>query len=290
MTVQQIKNLVLIGLATDEELLETLVLKGGNAISLLERGKKQSLSRTSYDLDFSIENDFDGNLDEIKKRIETTIENTFKENELAIFDYSFNLRPSTPQDAVKDFWGGYNIQFKIASKEAYEKHKGNIDALRRNAVRILPNGSPKVEIEISKYEYVGKKMEVEVDGYIIYIYSPEMIVFEKLRAICQQHPQYAQIIPSHSPRPRARDFYDIYLISTLHSVDFDTDEAKRTIQSIFAAKKVPLEFIWLIRENSDIHRADWQSVVDTVSAKEDIKDFDFYLDYTLSKVEHITFP
>ncbi|MEJ0103129.1 MAG: nucleotidyl transferase AbiEii/AbiGii toxin family protein [Bacteroidota bacterium] len=117
--------------------------------------------------------------------------------------------------------------------------EGNLDKIRRGAIAIRPNQSSRVEIEISKYEYVGGKIEMEVEGHSFYIYSPQMIVFEKLRAICQQLPAYADIIPSHSPRPRARDFYDIHLICEQHKIDVNSPASKELVRLIFETKKVP---------------------------------------------------
>jgi len=282
MKIQEIKRLVLIALASDDLLVERLVLKGGNALELLESKKRSGISRASYDLDFSMKDDFDSELEEISDRIQFLLEQTFSERDHTIIDYSFTLRPGKIGDTVKDFWGGYNIQFKIVTNGNYKKLSENISELRKTAIPILPNNSPKVEIEISKYEYVDGKIEFELDGFIIYLYSPHMLIFEKLRAICQQHPEYKDIVPSHSSRARARDFYDIYLICELHQV-FPLSESDRdVIRAIFDAKRVPLSFIGLIQTNSDIHRADWQSVVDTVSAKEEIKDFDYYLNFVIS--------
>lgn len=89
---------------------------------------------------------------------------------------------------------------------------------------------------------------------------------------------------------RARDFYDIFLICSQHDINPESDENRKTITAIFQAKKVPLEYIKLIRENIEIHRSDWQSVIDTVSAKDEIMPFEFYLEYTLRKFETMTFP
>lgn len=287
--IDEIKKLVIIALASDDDLMESLVLKGGNAIDLLPAPTKSKLTRASYDLDFSIEDDFDGELTEISERIKKTICKTFEENELVVFDYKFTQRPSKIRDEVKDFWGGYNIEFKITTRQFYEQAAGDLDKLRKGAIAVLPNSSPKVEIEISKYEYVGDKIEAEVEGYIIYIYSAEMIAFEKLRAICQQLPGYADIISSHSPRPRARDFYDIHLILTEHNIDPKTPENKELIQNIFLAKRVPLDFINHIQDHLAIHRQDWQNVLDTLSAKEDVKDFDFYVEFVLQTFQSIKF-
>lgn len=288
MKADEIKNLVLVALASDDMLLETLVLKGGNAISLLERGKKDSISRASYDLDYSMENDFDENLEEVQARFAKTLSTTFNEQGYQLIDYTFSQRPSAfINPEIGKFWGGYNIQFKLVPLEEYNKQSDDIEALRKLAVKVLPNQSPKVEIEISKYEYVGQKMEVEVDGFIVYIYTPEMIVFEKIRAICQQLPAYADIVPSHSPRPRARDFYDIHMIAELHKIDFSSPEYVPVIKAVFEAKRVPLEFIKKLGEDADIHRKDWRSVIDTVSAKEEIKDFEYYYQYVIDAVAHI---
>ena len=62
--VNKIKRIALIALASDDELVETLVLKGGNAIDLAYKPKNDTISRTSYDLDYSIE-DGDFSEDEI---------------------------------------------------------------------------------------------------------------------------------------------------------------------------------------------------------------------------------
>lgn len=288
--VDEIKRLAIIAMASDDTLVETLVLKGGNAIDLMYREKDGNLSRASYDLDFSISGDFDETLSDISDRIERTLIKTFLEQKFVVFDYKFSVKPSVANEQVKDFWGGYNVSFKLATPEAVRGAAGNLDKLRRTAMGILPNGSTRFEIEISKYEYTGGKVEAEVDGYHIFIYSAEMIVFEKLRAICQQLLQYAEVIPSHSPRPRARDFYDIYLLMNQHQINAASPDSKQLLQYIFEAKRVPTRFIKLIKDNLNIHRQDWQSVLDTLSAKEEVKSFDFYVDFVCSQFELLTFP
>ena len=117
-----------------------------------------------------------------------------------------------------------------------------------------------------------------------------MIVFEKLRAICQQLPAYKDVIPSFSPRARARDFYDINLIMEMHEIDPRTPENIELIKNIFYAKKVPLNFIKEIRNNKSTHIDDWQSVMDTISPSEISRDFNYYFDFVLQTFEDITFP
>ena len=183
-TLQQIKHLVIIALASDDMLMETLVLKGGNAIDLLPGKKGKIVSRASYDIDFSMAEDFDDKLENIFSRIKRTIETTFAERELIAFDFNFAQRPKVISDEVRDFWGGYYIDFKLITVADFRKYDGDIINIRKNSIPVKPDLSPRVDIEISKYEYVGEKIETRVDGHTIYMYSPQMIVFEKIRAIC----------------------------------------------------------------------------------------------------------
>ena len=128
-------------------------------------------------------------------------------------------------------------------------------------------------IEISKHEYCQGKVEAELDGYTIYVYSPAMIAIEKLRAICQQMPEYT---PVRNKRARARDFYDIVSILTEAGVDLSTPENLDLARHIFAAKDVPLSFIARIPEQREFHRPDWLSVKDTVSGE--LREYDHYFD------------
>ncbi|HXD77919.1 MAG TPA: nucleotidyl transferase AbiEii/AbiGii toxin family protein [Puia sp.] len=210
--------MVIIALASDEQLMEHLVLKGGNAIQLL-RAQQNKLSRVSNDFDFSMEDSFDDELDAIKSRIQRTISDTFSSNELVVFDYQFSSQPRTVSDDVR------------------------------------------IEIEISKFEYVAGKQTLTIDDHTIYIYSVEMIVFEKLRAICQQNLAYAKIIPGFHARP-------IY------------------------AKRVPLSFIEEINKYLEIHRGDWKNLLDTLPTheKEAAKDFDYYAAYVTALFHGLTFP
>lgn len=50
----------------------------------------------------------------------------------------------------------------------------------------------------------------DLEGYKIKVYTLEMIVYEKLRAICQKLPEYKYAQEPIKARPK--DFYDIYMI------------------------------------------------------------------------------
>jgi hypothetical protein len=213
------------------------------------------------------------------------------EHDLIVFDYRFLQRPSSPHELGNDFWGGYSIEFKLISAAEYSRLGGDLERIRRSAISTRPNHSPRVEIQISKYEYIGDRVELELDEYTIYMYSPQMIVFEKLRAICQQLPDYIKIMPSHSPRPRARDFYDIHLICEQFPIVIDSEAGQNLLNLIFNAKKVPLSFIKDIGGHAAIHRQDWQNVLDTLPAAEKVhvKEFDSYLSFVLDKFKLITY-
>lgn len=290
--VNKIKRLAIIALASDDALSEAIVLKGGNAIDLAYSDQQGAVSRTSFDLDFSLtDGDFLEDLQAIKNRIEKTLVQTYAENGYVVLEYNFIPKPKTkPQTA--DFWGGYLVEFKVVEQRVFDQPAANPKAQRRDFIPLRPNHSSKFQIEFSKFEYMGEgsKRPINVDGYTVYVYTPEMIVFEKVRAICQQLPQYAQIIPSHTPRARARDFYDIHLIMESQGVTCRSAERVALLQHIFDAKRVPLAFLQQMRSHKTLHRDDWDNVRATVSQTEEVQEFDFYFDYVMNAFGGITVP
>ncbi|GAB3306765.1 nucleotidyl transferase AbiEii/AbiGii toxin family protein [Hymenobacter humi] len=282
--VNKIKHLALIALASDDELSEAIVLKGGNAIDLAYSDQQGAVSRTSFDLDFSLaDGDFLEDLQAIRDRIEKTLVQTYAENGYVVLEYNFVIKPKV-KPHVADFWGGYLVEFKVVEQHVFDRSTANPKAQRRNFIPLRPNNSSKFQIEFSKFEYTGEgsKRLIKVDGYTVYVYTAEMIVFEKVRAICQQLPQYAEIIPSHTPRARARDFYDIHLIMESQGVTCRSAESRALLQHVFDAKRVPLAFLQQMRHHKAIHRDDWENVRATVSQTEEVQDFDFYFNYVMN--------
>lgn len=265
--------------------METLVLKGGNAMTLAYGMS----TRSSLDLDFSMESDFEEEFNTIKARLEKTLTRTFFENNYHIFDFRFRLKPQSIKEEVKDFWGGYEIEFKAISHQNYENFSRDIDKIRRNAIPINENSSTKISIDISKYEYVKDKKIMELDGYRYYVYSLNMIVLEKLRAICQQLPQYSDVIKSKTQRGRSKDFYDIYTLLNQFQIDILTDYFKELLKFVFMAKNVPLDYIKEIRNSKEIHQESFIQLKDTVSPaeKEQLQDFSFYFNFVVETFENI---
>jgi predicted nucleotidyltransferase component of viral defense system len=185
---------------SDDVLFEKLVLKGGNAISLVYRYG----ARGSLDVDFSIDGEFE-NLEDATKRISKALADRFAAAGLVVFDYTFGPRPLARGDANLR-WGGYRIQFKIIDRQRHEELRGAREALRRAANVIGPQQQRTFTIDISKWEFCAGKVEAELDEFSIYVYSPAMLAIEKIRAVCQQMDEYHLCSQKTA---RARDFYDV---------------------------------------------------------------------------------
>lgn len=103
-----------------------------------------------------------------------------------------------------------------------------------------------------------------------------MLSLEKLRAICQQMEEYPM---QRNPSPRARDFYDIYVVLNEGKVDWADQNCLELAGSIFRAKDVAPRLIELIPRYCDFHQQDWPSVENSVSEK--LERFDFYVDFVI---------
>ena len=66
-----------------------------------------------------------------------------------------------------------------------------------------PRQERKFSVDVSKHEYTASTIQLDFGDYTIPVYTLEMIVGEKLRAICQQMSAYAIKGPATQ---RARDF------------------------------------------------------------------------------------
>jgi hypothetical protein len=109
-----------------------------------------------------------------------------------------------------------------------------------------------------------------------------MIAVEKLRAVCQQLPDYEI---KGQGKQRARDFYDIHLIETKGRIDLGSAENRSLLENIFQAKRVPVALLGKLESQRGFHREDWPAVVNAIG-KDDLG-FDYYFDYTLRVVERL---
>ena len=270
----EVRRVTIIALFSDDQLFEQLVLKGGNALNLV-----YGLSpRTSLDLDFSIEKDF-ADLDDTRKRIFRAVKERFSSAGFVVFDESLEPKPQVLGPNQQAWWGGYEFKFKLIEEAKHKALGGSLETIRRNALVVGPEQQRKFSVDMSKFEYCRGKVEREMDSYMIYVYSPEMIAVEKLRAICQQMPEYTL---RNQASPRARDFYDIWRVITQTGLNLTAPETVELAKHIFAAKQVPLALLAKVSDQREVHRPDWPAVVAAVA--ESLNDFDFYFDFVVEQV------
>jgi predicted nucleotidyltransferase component of viral defense system len=272
MNLDEIRKVAITALFSDDLLLEKLVLKGGNALRLVY----EMSMRTSLDIDVSIEEDF-VDVEDVRRRLTAALGRRFEEKGLVAFDVSLEPKPSTPSG--KDKWGGYQLDFKLIEKEKHAALQADVEKLRRDSTVVGPEQKRKFSIDMSTYEYCEGKREMELDGFLIYVYPPAMIAVEKLRAICQQMDGYA--LRKH-PAPRARDFYDIHLVLAKERITLSSQQCLELIQPVFAAKNVPLALLGMIDSQREFHRTDWPAVRAAVSGT--LEDYDFYFDFVVDQV------
>jgi len=276
MDLDKIKKLTLRALMSDETLMHSLVLKGGNALHLVY----EITNRGSIDIDFSVKSEFtEDELTKMPVLLKYILNKTFRDAGLHVFDVNFIEKPKS--GSIPE-WKGYLLEFKIISEEKLEELDGNIDSIRRNAIK-LNDQSPKYIVEISAYEYTQGATTKEIDGVILRVYTLEMILLEKIRALCQTMPEYTEIVTSARPKYRARDLYDIWTIYENGPLNLEEDMLKE----IFKAKQVPLHFINNFESLREHNRSNWETVKSSIieSDRESLKDYDFYFDQVLEIIK-----
>lgn len=281
MNLDIIKRLTLRALMSDENLFYRLVLKGGNALQMVH----QVINRSSLDIDFSIEGEFnEEELKDMEIRLKHIFDKTFFKEGLKAFDIKFKLKPKNGDIPE---WKGYNIEFKTIESDKYESLVTD-EARRRNAIKIdITNQSPKFTVDISAYEYVDEATNVEIDGMLIKVYTLDMILLEKLRALCQTMPKYKYIVSTINPdKKRARDIYDICQIYNVVGVGIANK--KELLEEIFKAKQVPLSLLKDMEELRERNRLDWETVLADIPEveKENMKEYDDYFNKVLEIVEY----
>jgi predicted nucleotidyltransferase component of viral defense system len=279
---EKIKKITLKAMYSDDDLMETLVLKGGNAIDLIYGVS----SRSSLDLDFSMQSDFQ-DIAVSESKIKQTLDKTFNEEGYQIIDFKFKKKPQICGEDKMKFWGGYSIDFKVIDKQIFIDNQSDISKLRILARDIDSKHKKNFTIDISKFEYCTGKKSSFIDGLRIYVYSPEMIIFEKIRAICQQTKEYLKIMEAQLPTPRAHDFFDIYTLMKKLKIKTNSLDVS-ILKSIFEIKKVPFELINKIEDSREFHRLGFDQVKDTLKPGEELHNFDFYFDFVLDFIQKIT--
>lgn len=284
----EIRKLTIIALFSDDDLMFNLVLKGGNA---LEIGYGLN-SRASIDIDVSMINEFKDVglhvLEDVQDRLKNALNRAFEPEGYKVFDVKIKEVPKKINENMQGFWGAYEASFKIIDPEEYEKHKENYFAL--NAKSFSTNeGKKKVVIDFGRFEYCESRISHDLDGYFIQIYTPELIVFEKLRAICQQMPEYLKSIGKDPEfgRPRPRDFYDIHTIlesDKIPELNLGSKENQQHLLKCFEVKKVPNILIAAIKNTYQFHAQEESKLRDSILNKEEYAGFEYYFNYVVEVI------
>lgn len=278
---ENIKKTTIISLFSDDDLLDLLVLKGGNAMDIVHKVS----SRASVDIDLSVDKNFD--YDTVWPKVKKAIYAGFDAKGYLAFDIKMTIKPGKMPDELASFWGGYLVEFKLISLTRAAEIEHHPETMRREAI-MLGQG-PKFTIDISPHEYTEDKQSHDLDGYTIYVYSPEMIVCEKLRAICQQMPEYAEIIKRKGlGNQRARDFIDIEVLVKKFNIDLGNDRARHLVEQMFSIKRVSLALLSKIPETRGFHALGYPEVRAAMKPGIEVHPFDYYFDFVnehLQKLE-----
>jgi hypothetical protein len=280
---ERVKRLTVIAMFSDDEFMQRFVLKGGNALDLvLHVG-----TRSSMDIDLSMENDFDNaDLADVRQRLEDQLRISFRPEHYEVFDVQLEPMPEKLSPDLASFWGGYTLTFKLIDAERYHEFVRDLEGMRRNAVQIGPKG--KFQIDISKFEYCQPKKAQDFEGYRIFVYTPEMVVCEKLRAICQQMPEYGPVIKrTRPPTARARDFLDIHAVTSQLGVNMLDGANLLLLRRIFEVKRVPIELLGKMEKYLGFHRPDFEAVKASVKPGVELREFDYYFNYVVTLCDGI---
>lgn len=279
-----LRKLAIIALFTDDDLVDTFVLKGGNALNIAYGVN----DRASMDLDFSMRRDFGIDIKEIEKKISSALERTFFDEGFIAFDIKLYPTPGRVREEYRSFWGGYTLEFKVITIVDYDGLDGNLAAAQRNAIVMNNNQGKKMKIDISKYEFTDPKKQIDLDGYAVFVYTPLMVIYEKLRALCQQVEYYSTHIVSTNRKRRPRDFFDIYsTLEKFSDLDLLDEDNLSILIEMFKIKKVPLFLLDRLKDDRDYHSEAYDSVKETISTEYTLQSFDYYFDEVITIVGEI---
>jgi hypothetical protein len=272
MHIEEVVNESVLALYADPELAEHLFLKGGTALRLFEN----LAARLSVDADFSTDQSIE-DPESFFQAIETALTRRFLHHNLDVLDFQYKRKPKTQRTDRPDWWGEWLCEFKLCSGD----HRGTpLENRRRNALIPRDAVSPKIPLEISDHEYCGTGQVSTIQGIPVQGYTRELLVLEKMRAICQQHPDY----PYRLKKNRARDFYDIQQLTQNPDDDF-VESCRNQIDKVFAAKEVPLTLLADLWNDSftSLFTTGFELLESSIRGK--ILPFEYYLNHTRFLVE-----
>lgn len=277
--IEEVVETVVEALFSNEVLSPALYLKGGQALRL----KEEISSRFSADIDFSTPDRIEP-VEIFFEAMRSSLRGAFEKKQLYMFDFKFSKRPKNRDDGVPDFWAGWAVEFKLI--ELTKKNQFAVE-LSRSAIVPLGTNSPKIAIDISEHEFCGSHEEFKLGDTRVKVYSRALLILEKIRALCQQHPDY----PFKSTDQRSRDYYDIERIwSKALAEDSHVkliQECRRFIHQVFKAKDVSLELLDKIFDRGfiELQKQGWSTVQATVEGS--LQEFEYYIESLRSLIAEI---
>jgi hypothetical protein len=275
MTIEEVIDRSILAIFKDRTLSRQMVLKGGSAIRMLEHDS----TRLSIDADFSIRGSIKTSEPYFRK-VARTLSREFGRLAYNVIDFRPTQRPRQLKPTMPAWWRGWLCEFKLVARaDAAE----TLEVQRRRA--LIPKGASSsiIEIEISEHEYCAKARTRSIRGVVVHGYTRELLVLEKLRAICQQHPTYR----FRSNKNRARDFYDIHRLCSGRMGAGFLARCRKHLPPVFAAKEVPLSLLASLWDEEFIagQRRGFPQVVDSVTGTP--RTFDVYVEFLRYLVQRI---
>lgn len=267
MTIADVLDRSIIAIFKDHALSKEMVLKGGSAIRLLEHDH----TRLSIDADFSIRGTIKDQTTYFAS-IENAISAEFAQLGFSVLDFVVTQRPKVLKVDMPEWWRGWLCEYKLLA----HKYAGlSLEARRRHA--LIPEGasSPKIAIEISEREYCDSEQVQKIDGVLVHGYTRELLILEKLRAICQQNPDYKY----KSQKNRARDFYDIHRLSQKNMNDAFYGHCRKHLPHVFGAKEVSPLLLTALWDEAflETQRVGFQQVIASTTGR--LLEFNVYVEF-----------
>ena len=268
MQIEAVIEHAILALYRNPELARRLFLKGGGALRLLEGLD----ARLSIDADFSLAGAVpDGKA--FFEDIHAALNREFDKFDFDVIDFRHVRKPKRRGDHCPDWWGGWTCTFKLAATST--RGLPSDQRRRRALVPVGAKGSI-IPLDISEHEYCGSGRITRVRGVNVHGYTRELLVLEKIRALCQQNPKYAY----RTQKNRARDIFDIYELTKQVHDGFEA-VCREQLRDVFEAKRVPLDYLndlWT-GEFTDSMIHGFPQVLETVGKSVRTYSVDVYLEH-----------
>lgn len=275
MTIEDVIDESILAVFRDPILSRHLVLKGGSAIRMLENDR----SRLSIDADFSVRKSI-RSANTFFARMEKALNRTFASLGYCVIDFRATPRPKRRKPEMPSWWKGWLCEFKLVDRNFASF---SLETQRRRALIPTRANSSVIEIEVSEHEYCGLDRKERIRGVEVHGYSRELLVLEKLRAICQQHPKYRY----RSKKNRARDFYDIHRLCRGRMGPEFIRRCRKDLPAVFGAKDVPIELLQALWDTDflAVQQRGFPQVRDDVESA--VREFDVYVEFLRYLVQRI---